>query len=133
MSVADEIRAHRARCTLPLIRLRMLAHDSVEPPVPRAVMVEIAQATRAVLDEVQAAGRVAVAAAGPSIGHPGGRTFLQVRLDRLAVAADAAVDAARSGDPGEMTRHLRRFDTLTTAIWVVQDAIYSPPPVSAGA
>jgi hypothetical protein len=46
-----------------------------------------------------------------------------VRLDRLAVAAEDAIAAARAGDPGEMRGHLRRFDALTSALWTVQDAV----------
>ena len=126
MSIADEIRDHQARCALPLISLRILVHDDVLPPMPRRVVVDIAQATRAVLDEVEAAGRVAVAAAGTRSGHPGVRAFLQVRLDRLAAAASDAVDAALAGDAGETTRHLRRFDALTAAIWTVQDSVCGP-------
>jgi hypothetical protein len=57
--------------------------------------------------------------------------FLRVRLDRLAVAADAAMTAAREGDSGEMRRHLRRFDALTSAIWTVQVAVYGSQRVSA--
>jgi len=47
-----------------------------------------------------------------------------VRLDRLAATASDAIASARAGDSGEMRRHLRRFDTLTSAIWTVQDAVY---------
>jgi hypothetical protein len=133
MVVIDEIRDHQARCAVPLTNLRMLAHDDVGAPVPRRVVVEIAQATRAVLAEAEAAGRVVVAAADAWSGHPGGRTFLQARLDRLAAAADAAIAAARAGDFAEMSRDLRRFDALTAAIWTVQDAMCGPGRVTAEA
>jgi len=54
----------------------------------------------------------------------GDGTLLRVRLDRLAAAADNAIAAARAGDFGEMRQYLRRFDTLTSAIWTVQDAVF---------
>ena len=132
MAVTDEIRDHQARCVVPLTSLRMLAHDNVGAPVPRRVVVEIAQATRAVLAEAEAAGRV-VAAADAWSGHPGGRTFLQARLDRLAAAADDAIAAARAGDFPGMSRDLRRFDALTEAIWMVQDAMCGSGRVTAEA
>ena len=65
MAVTDEIRDHQARCAVPLNSLRMLAHDDGGAPVPRRVVVEIAQATRAVLAEAEAAGRVVVAPPTP--------------------------------------------------------------------
>jgi hypothetical protein len=46
-----------------------------------------------------------------------------VRLDRLAAAAEDTIAAAQAGDSGEMRGHLRRFDTLTSALWIVQDAV----------
>lgn len=121
--MSSQIAEHQARCAAPLISLRMLAHGEAEEPVPRRVVVEIALATRAVVAEAEAAGRVAVAA-GSSSRHPGGRIFLQARLDRLAAAADEAIAAARAGHSAEMRRHLLRFDALTAAIWTVQDAVF---------
>ena len=121
MSVAGQIQEHRERCLVPLISLRMLAQGEAGTPLPRWVVVEVAQATGTVLAEAEAAGRAVLAAAGD---QPGAGTFLQVRLDRLAAAARDAITAARAGDHGEMARHLRRFDALTSAIWTVQDAVY---------
>ena len=129
MSVADQIKDHQARCLASLISLRMLAQGEAGVPLPRWVIAEVAQATSAVLAEAEAAGRAALTAAGLASDRPG--TFLQVRLDRLAAAADDAIAAARAGDCGEMRRHLRRFDTLTSAIWTVQDAVYGSRRVSA--
>jgi hypothetical protein len=102
----------------------MLAQGEAGTPLPRWVVVEVAQATGTVLAEAEAAGAAALTAAGASGDHPGGSTFLRVRLDRLAAAADDAIAAARAEDSGEMRRHLRRFDALTAAIWAVQDAVY---------
>jgi hypothetical protein len=62
-------------------------------------------------------------ALGAGSDRPGDGTFLRVRLDRLAAAADNAIAAARAGDFGEMRQYLRRFDTLTSAIWTVQSRI----------
>jgi hypothetical protein len=124
MSVADQIKDHQARCLAPLISLRMLAQGEAGVPLPRWVVREVAQATGTVLAEAEAAGRAALTAISVNSDHPGDGTFLQVRLERLAAAADDAIAAARAGDYGEMRRHLHRFDTLTSAIWMVQDAVY---------
>ena len=121
MSVADQIKDHQARCLAPLTSLRMLAQGEAGVPLPRWVVVEVAQATGTVLAEAEAA---ALTTVGVNSDHPGDGTFLRVRLDRLAAAASDAITAARAGDPGEMRRHLRRFDALTSAIWTVQDAVY---------
>jgi len=131
MSVANQIKDHQARCLASLISLRMLAQGEAGVPLPRWVVVEVAQATSVVLAEAEAAGRAALTAAGVNSDHPGDGTFLRVRLDRLAAAADDAIAAARAGDSGEMRRDLRRFDTLTSAIWMVQDAVYGSRRVSA--
>ena len=131
MSVANQIKDHQARCLASLISLRMLAQGEAGVPLPRWVVVEVAVATSAVLAEAEAAGRAALTAVGVKTGHPGDGTFLRVRLDRLAAAANDAIAAARAGDPGEMRRHLHRFDTLTSAIWTVQDAVYGSRRVNA--
>jgi hypothetical protein len=131
MSTADPIQEHQARCLAPLISLRMLAQGEAGVPLPRWVVVEVAQATNTVLAEVEAAGRAVLTAAGAGSGHSGDGAFLRVRLDRLATAASDAIAAARAGDFGEMRRHLCRFDVLTSAIWTVQDAVYGSRRVSA--
>jgi len=131
MSTADPIQEHRARCLAPLISLQMLAQGEAGVPLPRWVVVEVAQATNTVLAEVEAAGRAVLTAAGPGSGHPEDGTFLRVRLDRLATTASDAIAAARARDFGEMRRHLCRFDVLTSAIWAVQDAVYGSRGVSA--
>jgi hypothetical protein len=130
MSVADQIHDHQARCLAPLISLRMLAEGEAGTPLPRWAVVEVAQATGAVLAEAEAAGRAVLSAVSASIGHPRDETFLRVRLDRLAVAATAAITAARAGDSTEMRVHLRRFESLTSAIWAVQDAVFGSRQVS---
>ena len=81
MSVADQIKDHQARCLAPLTSLRMLAQGEAGVPLPRWVVVEVAQATGTVLAEAEAA---ALTTVGVNSDHPGDGTFLRVRLDRLA-------------------------------------------------
>ena len=128
MSVTEQIQDHQAHCLTHLISLRMLAQTEPGALLPRWVVVEIARATGAIVAETEAAGQ-AVLTAGLSGYHRGDGTFLRVRLDRLAVAAGDTVAAARAGDSAELRRHLRRFETLTAAIWTVQDALYGAHPV----
>ena len=124
MSVSNQIKDHQARCLASVISLRMLAQGEAGVPLPRWVVVEVAQATGTVLAEAEDAGRAVLTAVGIAGDHPRDGTFIGVRLDRLAVAANDAIAAARAGDYGEMRRQLRRFDVLTSAIWTVQDAVY---------
>lgn len=119
MDVTDQLEDYPARCLPHLIRLRMLARYTPEPPLPWLAVDEVTQATEAILAEVEAAVR-AVTGGGP--GGPGIGIFLGVRLSRLAAAADDAIAAAWAGDFTRLRTHLRRFDTLTSAIWAVQDA-----------
>ena len=130
MSVADQIHDHQARCLAPLISLRMLAQGEAGTPLPRWVVVEVAQATGTVLAEAEAAGRAGLSEGSASTSHPRDETFLRVRLERLAAAADAAITAARAGDSAEMRVHLLRFESLTSAIWTVQDAVFGSRGVS---
>jgi len=126
MTVADEIQDHQARCLAHLISLRMLARGEAGIPLPRWAAAEVAQATGAILAEAEAAGRAALTAVKDSRHDPRDETFLRVRLDRLAAAADEAAAAARAGNAAEMSRQLHRFDALTSAIWMVQQAVYDP-------
>jgi hypothetical protein len=120
MTAAEEIRRHRARCRPYMLELQMRARGEAGlPPVPA----EIGRATGAILAEVRAATCAALAVTGPSYRHPGARTFLQVRLNRLTAAADEAVAAARDGNPVALRRLLDRFEALISAIWTVQDAV----------
>jgi hypothetical protein len=124
MFAADRIKDHEARCLASVISLRMLAQGEAGTPLPRWVVVEVAQATGVVLAEAEAAGRAVLTAVGVGGDHLRDETFLRVRLDRLAAAANEAITAARAGNSGEMRRLLRRFDALTSAIWTVQDSVY---------
>jgi hypothetical protein len=118
MTVADLTEGHQAHCLPHLLMLRMLAGDDAEARSPWRAMAEVAQATDAILAEVEVAGREAQAATG-SGPDPG--IFLSVRLSRLAAAAGDAVAAAGAGDFTQLRRHLHRFEVLTSAIWAVQD------------
>ena len=109
---------YQTRCLPHSLTLRLLARDGAEAPLPWLAAAEVIRATEAILAEAQAASRVARAAAG---GGPGTGTFLAVRLNRLAAAADDAIAAAVAGDFAQLRRHLRRFEALTSAIWAVQD------------
>ena len=128
MDVAEQLEDHRARCLPHLLSLRMLARDRPEAPIPWLAVAEVAQATKAILAEVEAA---ILAETGGAPGGPGGPDspdspgtgiFLSVRLSRLAAAADDAITAAGAGDFAQLRCQLRRFETLTSAIWAVQDA-----------
>jgi hypothetical protein len=124
MTAADEIRDHQARCQPHMLRLRMLARGEAGPG-PLAA--EVGQATGAIIAEAEASGRAALAAAAGG-SRPGAGTFLRVRLDRLAVAAAEATAAAQHGNPTDLRLHLRRFESLTSAIWAVQDSLYGRLP-----
>ena len=85
------------------------------------VAAEIRSATNEIIAQTEAMSR-AVLRAGRQ--EPGAETFLWVRVSRLALAADQAVIAARSGDMHGLRTHLHHFDTLTSAIWTVQHAVH---------
>jgi hypothetical protein len=129
MTFADQIRDHQSRCEQHLLRLRMLARGEPSAALPWQVTTEVREATNAVIAEAEAARHAALAAAVGSRGEPEAETFLQVRLTRLAEAADEAVRAARSKDLTGLRRYLHRFETLTYAIWTVQHAVYGQVPL----
>jgi hypothetical protein len=119
MAVADQIGDYQARCLPYLLTLRILVRDGAEAPFPGLTRAEVAAATEAILAEAEAASREARAATG---GGPVTAIFLDVRLSRLAAAAADAIAAAEAGDFTQLRRYLHRFETLTSAIWMVQDA-----------
>jgi hypothetical protein len=104
--------------------MAVLSQDGM-PPLRQAA--EIRRATNAVIAEVEAMSRAVLEA---SRQEPGGEAFLWVRVTRLAMAADDAVDAARHGDLAALDAHLRHFDALTRAIWTVRDAVYGREPAT---
>jgi hypothetical protein len=124
MTVADRIGEHRARCLPHLLTLRLLARDDPETPFPWLTGADVAAATAAILAEAETASREIGIAAG---GGPGTGTFLDVRLSRLAVAAADVIAAAEAGDFAQLRRYLHRFETLTSAIWTVQNGARPAP------
>jgi hypothetical protein len=114
MTFADQLREHQARCQPHLVNLRMLARGDSGAAVARPVTAEVRQETNAIIAEAESAVRAARACGR----KPEAETFLLVRLTRLAAAASG-------GDGPRLSRHLRRFDALTSAIWTVQHAVYS--------
>jgi hypothetical protein len=126
MATTGPIGAHEARCQPHLLRLEMIARGEAGTVFTPRAMADLIQATAAILAEAEAAGVDARAATGLHGGGPGAATLLQVRLNRLTTAADDAIAAAGAGDSAQTRRHLRRFDSLTTAIWTVQHAVYDP-------
>ena len=93
MIAAEEIQHREACCQPYLLRLQMVTRGEGEPTL---IAAEVGQATGPVVVEASAASRAALAD-GDS-GHPGAETFLRVRLNRLARAAEEAIAAARDGD-----------------------------------
>ncbi len=98
----------------------MLARDEAQAALPWQAVLEVIQATEAILAEAEAAGRDARDARAAAGDDRGAGTFLSVRLNRLATGADDLVLAAGSGGFAQLRRYLHRFEVLTTAIWTVQ-------------
>ncbi len=117
----DKIEDHQARCQPYVLRLQMIALYEAGTALTWQAVTEVVQATGAILAEAEAAGSDAGAAASP-----GAATFLNVRLSRLAAAANDAIAAAGEGDSGLLRRHLHRFEVLTSAIWTVQQSVSGP-------
>jgi hypothetical protein len=124
--ITDEMQDHQERCQAHQLRLRMVARGEPDLTFPLEVVAEVAEAATAIIAEAEAGALSVGAAALHSLGGRGAGTFLRVRLDRLAAAADDAIAAAQAGNSAEMRRYLHRFDTLTSAIWTVQRALYRP-------
>jgi hypothetical protein len=101
--------------------------DGLVPSGP--VAAQVREATQRVIAEVEALSR-AVLDGSPR--ETGADTFLSVRVTRLSLAADRAVAAATSGDLPALRAELRHFETLTTAIWMVEDAVYGSEPDFSG-
>jgi hypothetical protein len=125
MTFDDQMRDHRSRCQRQLSRLQMLTLGQDGMVSPSRIAAEIRSATNAIIAETEAMSR-AVLRAGRQ--EPGAETFLWVRVTRLALAADQAVMAASSGDIHELRTHLHHFDTLTSAILTVQNAVHGRQP-----
>ena len=126
MTFVNRMDDRQLQCQRRMLGLRFSAvsQDAVTPARQAA---DIRDATNAVISEVEAMSRAVLGSGGHK---PGAETFLWVRVTRLAMAADDAVNAARRGDLSALNAHLRHFDTLLTAIWTVQDTMYGQVPVT---
>jgi hypothetical protein len=124
MTAADRTRACYTRCVPHLARLRLLASDGAGAPLPPGVAGQVGHAAGAIVAETGAAGQAAVAVVAES-RRGSAALFLAPRQARLAAAADDVVAAARDGGAA-LSRPLRRFEALTTALWTVQCAICEP-------
>jgi hypothetical protein len=123
MATANSVGDRRSRCQRQLLGLRMLVmgQDGIRP----RQAAEVQEATNAVIAEAETMSRALAKAGGR---EPGTETFLWVRVARLTMAADDAVNAARDGDRAELDAHLRHFEALTSAMWAVQDAMRGHEP-----
>ncbi len=129
MTTAHRTRECYTRCVPRLARLRLLAGDAAAAPLPPGAAGEVGQAARAIVAETGAAGQAAVDAVAES-RRSSAAVFLAARQARLAAAADDLVAAAEDGSAAALSRPLRRFEALTTALWTVQSDLRpaSPPP-----
>jgi hypothetical protein len=127
MGASEQIRENRYRCVSHLARLRMLAQDLAGAPANTRVVDETAQAANAIMAEASAGCHAALAPAAGSGRGAGSRSLLQPRLARLQAAADDTVAAASRGDAVALRRNVRRFESLTSAIWAVLFSAAAPP------
>jgi hypothetical protein len=125
VTFTDQMRDHQSRCKTQLLKLRMLARCEADTVLWQQAA-EIRDATNAVIAEAEAMSRAVLGTYGRQ--GPEAGTFLLARVSRLAMAADQAIDAARGGDAPKLRAHLHRFETLVSAIWTVQDALYGQEP-----
>ena len=124
MNATEEIRERRARCQPHLLRLRMNTCGVSGIAPAERVAAEVSQATAAILTEVEALVRSGLDYM-PGRARVRGGPFLGVRLAWLTAAADDAIRAAREGNAAELRARVRSFDTMVSAIWVIQDAVHS--------
>jgi hypothetical protein len=124
-TAADRTRGYDARCAPLLARLRLLARQDAGTPLPPGAVGEVGHTASAIIAETDAAGHAAVAAVADS-SRRSAAVFLAARQARLAAAADDVVAAAKDGSAAALSRHLRRFEALTSALWTVQHAICAP-------
>ena len=132
LTAAHRTRECYTRCVPRLARLRLLAGDGAGAPLPPGAAGEVGQAARAIVAETGAAGQAAVAAVAES-RRSSAVVFLAARQARLAAAADDLVAAAADGNAAALSRPVRRFEALTTALWTVQSDLRPASPPLAGA
>jgi hypothetical protein len=125
MTAADRTRERYTRCVPHLARLRLLASDGAGAPLPPGVAGQVGHAASAIVAETGAAGQAAVAATAEG-SRSSAALFLAARQARLAAAAADVVAAAKHGSAAALSRPLRRFETLTTALWTVQLEVCAP-------
>ena len=133
MTAAHRTRECHTRCVPRLARLRLLAGDGADAPLPPGAASEVGHAGRAIVAETGAAGQAAVAAVAQS-RRSSAAVFLAARQARLAAAADALVAAVEDGSAAALSRPLRRFEALHHGIVdgaVPSCAPRSPPPAGA--
>ena len=118
-------RGHYARCVRLLARLRLLASQDAGAPLPPGAAGEVGHAASAIVAEADAAGHAVVAAVAER-SRRSAAVFRAPRQARLAAAADDIVAAAEDGSAAALSRQLRRFEALTSALWTVQRAICAP-------
>ena len=122
MATVSEIREHHAHCVPHLARLQVLGSYQAGEPVPPELAADVSAVTSAILAEAGAAVRATVAAVRGT-RRTAVAEFLAGRVAKLAVAAEQAVCAAKDGDAAALRRCLRRFESLTSAVWTVQLAM----------
>lgn len=122
MATVSEIREHHAHCVPHLARLQVLGSYQAGEPVPPGLAADVSAVTSTILAEAGAAVRATVAAV-PGTRRTAVAEFLAGRITTLAAAAEQAVCAARDGDAAALRRCLRRFESLTSAVWTVQLAM----------
>jgi len=99
---------------------------------------QVGHAVSAIMAETGAAGQASVAAIAES-SRSSAALFLAARQAQLAAAAADVIAAAEDGSAAALSRPLRRFETLTTALWTVQFEVCAPgaspprPALAAGA
>ncbi len=135
MAASEQIRQHHHRCVPHLARLRMLVNDLADAPATRRVTHETTRAANAITAEAKAACRTAMTPAADGSPAPGTQSLLQPRLARLRAAAEDAVAAASNGDVPALRQHVRRLESLTSAMWTVLSTVApsrSPANASTG-
>jgi hypothetical protein len=122
MAAVSEIREHHAHCVPHLARLQVLGSYQAGEQVSPGLAADVSAVTSAILAEADAALRATVAAV-PDTRRMAVAEFLAGRIAKLAAAAEQAVCAAKDGDAAALRRCLRRFESLTSAVWTVQLAM----------
>lgn len=98
----------------------MLAAGQPGTALPPGVVYQVAEATGVILAEATAAARAVLAPAAGGSRAPANPSLLITRLTRLENAAREAIASAREGHPVTLRQQLRRFESLTSAMWTVQ-------------